>query len=123
MKAPRCRLCEKEHWGVCPVDKVSVIKGLREKVVNIAPVVANKEEVVANETKVVANVVANSRSSSTEEQRFCKPNVEGSIPSSGSKHGPYIGTVPAKTSQRVGKTVYREWFNPQPKRRGDGKSS
>ena len=56
MKAPKCRLCEKSHWGLCErvAIKVSIVKDLREKVANIKPVVANKEE-------LVANVVANSR--------------------------------------------------------------
>ena len=69
MKAPKCRLCGRRHWGNC---------------VSHVDVVVNNPELVVNKPKLVANVVVNSRSSSTEEQRFCKPTVSGSIPESGS---------------------------------------
>ena len=57
MKAPKCRLCEKNHWGLCErlAEKVSVVKGLREKVANIKPVVVHKEELVVHGPEMVVH--------------------------------------------------------------------
>ena len=49
MKAPKCRLCGKLHWGVCEGAKGSVINELREKIVHTTPLVVHKEEVVVHE--------------------------------------------------------------------------
>ena len=110
----KCSVCGKAHWMRDPhiwedePRKLAIKKvlGVANGKVIVANNMANTPKV---ESKPVANIVddmANKikpdyrfadveerfvkeelgRSSSTEEQRFCKPNVEGSIPSSGSTY-------------------------------------
>jgi len=81
MEAVLCRACGERHWGLC--------EGAGEFVVD---------------------KVANSRSSSTEEQRFCKPTSEGSIQGSGfknsnTKKAEQLGMSPGKASGRLKKEI------------------
>ena len=94
MDAPKCRVCGEKHWSSEPhkwgdEPKKAVLTKLKAVMAN-APIVANKPmantELLANNMANAKPLMANSRSSSTAEQRFCKPKVEGSIPSSGSTY-------------------------------------
>ena len=110
MDAPKCSVCGRGHWSNEPhkwedepkkgvISKLRGVVGMANKVVDHmanVPSVANKP--MAN-TDLLANGMANSRSSSMEEQRFCKPKVEGSIPSSGSTYK-YRDTEKRKAYQR-----------------------
>ena len=60
MEAPKCRLCGNRHWGVCPIEKASVIKELREKIVHVAPKVVHKEEKIVHSPETVVHAVVHS---------------------------------------------------------------
>lgn len=94
MEAAKCRVCGVRHWSSEPhkwgeEPKKAVLLKLRAVMAN-ATSVANKPmantETLANSVANERLVMANSRSSSTGERRFCKPKVAGSIPVSGSTY-------------------------------------